>query len=429
MQGNGEGVAVGLFGFISGQFIDVIEWLDSTNETMVYRFERAGNEIKQGAKLIVRPGQVAVFVNEGHVADVFDAGTHELYTRNLPILSTLQAWPYGFNSPFKAEVYFFSTRAFTNLKWGTSNPITLRDPEFGPVRLRAFGSYAMRVVDPKTMLEKLVSTDGLFQVDEISNQIRNILVSGFATWIGRSGIPVLDLAGQYEQLSDTIRQALQGSIREYGLELSQMLIENISLPPEVEKVLDKRTSMGILGNLQDYTQFQAAQAIEASAQNPGGGNPGMDFGVGMAMGQQLINAMQPAASPAAPSAPAGPPPLPAQWYVSQSGQSQGPLTLDQVRQQSMTADTMVWRAGMANWMRAGEVPELASRLHSQPEWWYVGADQQRQGPFTLAQLVQQGIQSSTYLWRQGMENWVPAQQVPEVASQIASGPPPLPPLP
>jgi membrane protease subunit (stomatin/prohibitin family) len=184
---------VGLFDKISSQFIDIIEWLDSTNDTITYRFERYNNEIKMGAKLTVRPGQVAVFVNEGQVADVFQPGMYELSTRNLPILSTLQGWKYGFNSPFKAEVYFFNTKAFTNLKWGTSNPLTIRDPELGPVRLRAYGTYNVKVADPAELLQQLVSTDGLFQVDEVSDHLRNMIVSAFATWVGRGKSPCLTL--------------------------------------------------------------------------------------------------------------------------------------------------------------------------------------------------------------------------------------------
>ncbi len=355
--------------FFRGQFIDVIEWLDQTNDTLVYRFERRNNEIKQGAKLIVRPGQQAVFVNEGHAADLFDQGTHQLYTRNLPILSTLKAWPYGFNSPFKAEVYFFSTRIFTDLKWGTPNPITLRDPEFGPVRLRSFGSYAIRVIDARKMLEELVSTDGLFQTDEITHQLRNMIVSAFATWLGQARIPVLDLAAQYGQLGEQVRQAIQPNIQQFGLELTQLLIENISLPQEVEAALDKRTSMGILGNMQQYAQFQAANAIETSAQT-GGGNPALDFGVGIAMGQQLVNAMQPQTPPAAPpqsaTPPPPPPPAPPIWYFSRNGQTSGPFSVDQLLQQGIASDTYVWHQGLSGWQRAGEIPDIANRLGMMP---------------------------------------------------------------
>lgn len=342
-----------VFNVFRGQLIDVIEWLDKTNNTMVYRFERFNNEIKQGAKLIVRPGQMAVLVNEGQVADVFGEGTYELYTRNLPILSTLMAWPHGFNSPFKAEVYFFSTRNFTHLKWGTQNPITLRDKDFGAVRVRAFGTYALRIQDPRAMLEQLVSTDGLFQVEEISHQIRNEIVSSFASWLGRSQIPVLDLAAQYRELGNKVRAEIQPDLERWGIELTQLLIESISLPPEVEKVLDKRTSMGILGDMPQYAQFQAAHAIETIAQKPGASHPAVDWGMGLAMGQQIAQSMPP------------PPPV-VQWHLSRHGQTLGPFSLDQLLQQGLTPDTYVWKAGMASWARAAEVPELAQRLSPLP---------------------------------------------------------------
>jgi membrane protease subunit (stomatin/prohibitin family) len=356
---------MGLFDKIRSEFIDIIEWLDNSNDTIAYRFERFQNEIKMGARLTVRPGQKAVFVNEGQVADVFEPGLHELSTRNLPILTTLQGWPFGFNSPFKAEVYFFNTRIFTNLKWGTSNPILVRDAELGPVRLRAFGSYNIRVADPRRLLEELISTDGLFQVDEISDQIRNMIITSFANTAGSSQIPLLDLASRYGELGDTIRQAMLPEMQNFGLNLTLLLIENVSLPPEVETALDKRASMGIIGNLQQYAQFQAANAIEASANNPnGGGTPALDFGVGIAMGQQLMGAFNPqgvAASPAAPP----PPPL-AQWYLSRDGQTFGPFAPNQLLQNGMTPETYVWQAGMAEWQRAQEVSAMASFLQSVP---------------------------------------------------------------
>jgi membrane protease subunit (stomatin/prohibitin family) len=357
---------MGLGNISRGQLIDVIEWLDNTNDTMVYRFERFNNEIKQGAKLIVRPGQMAVFVNEGQVADVFQEGTYELYTRNLPILSTLKAWSYGFNSPFKAEVYFFSTRNFTNLKWGTQNPIILRDAEFGSVRVRAFGSYAMKVKDPQNMLQNLVSTDGLFKVNEISNQIRAEIVSSFTAWLGKTKLPLLDLASQFRDLGAKIRTDIQPDIDRYGLELTQLVIENVSLPPELEAVLDKRISMGILGDMNQYTQYQAANAIAAMAENPRASNPAVDWSVGMAMGQRLASSLGPV-QPPQPSPATPPPPPPAElWHVSRNGQSFGPFSLEQLLQQGLTLDTYVWKAGMAAWAKAAEVPELASRLRMMP---------------------------------------------------------------
>jgi membrane protease subunit (stomatin/prohibitin family) len=354
---------MGLFEKLKGEFIDIVEWLDNTNDTIAYRFPRYNNEIKTGAKLVVRPGQKAVFVNEGQVADAFVPGTYDLTTQNLPILSTLQGWKYGFNSPFKAEVYFFNTKIFTNLKWGTANPITVRDPELGPVRLRAFGSYNIRVAEPAHLLEQLVSTDGLFQVEEISDQIRNMILTAFATWIGSARIPLFDFAARYAELGETIRTAMQTDMQQFGLQLTQLLIENVSLPPEVEAALDKRASIGIIGNMQQYAQYQAANAIEASANNPGGGAPALDFGVGLAMGQQLVNAMQtPAQTPVQPAAsPAAPPPPPAavQWFISRDGQNFGPFALNQLLQNGLTAQTYVWREGMSGWEIAQQVPEVA----------------------------------------------------------------------
>lgn len=356
------------------QLLDLIEWLDNTSDTMVYRFERYNNEIKQGAKLIVRPGQMAVFVNEGQVADVFQEGTFELYTRNLPILSNLKAWAYGFNSPFKAEVYFFSTRNFTNLKWGTQSPIILRDAEFGSVRVRAFGSYSMKVKDPQNMLQQLVSTDGLFKVNEISNQIRAEIISSFTAWVGKTKLPLIDLASQFRDLGTKIRTEIQPDIDRFGLELTQLLIENVSLPPELEEVLDKRIKMGILGDMNQYAQYQTANAIETVMTNPRANHPAVDWSVGIAMGQRLANSLGPVQPPqqpqqvgfVTPMMTPPPPPGAELWHFSRNGQTFGPLPVEQLLQQGLTADTYVWRAGMPAWVRMGEVPELASRLSMMP---------------------------------------------------------------
>jgi membrane protease subunit (stomatin/prohibitin family) len=359
---------------IGGEFIDIIEWLDTTQDTIAYRFERFQNEIKMGAQLTVRPGQVAVFVNEGTVADEFGPGRYRLETQNMPILTTLKGWPYGFNSPFKAEVIFFNTKVFTNLKWGTSNPITIRDPELGPVRLRAYGSYAIRVANARLLLEELVSTDGLYQTDEISDHIRNMILSSFASWVGRDQTPVFDLAANFQTMGEQVRQVMQTEMEPFGLELRQLLIENISLPPEVEAALDKRASIGLLGNMQQYTQYQAANAVEKSAENPAGGNPGLDFGVGIAMGQKLAGAMNaPAPAPVGPPAQpqpaptAGPPPpMPAaSWYITRDGQNLGPYSREQLIPNGLTADTFVWRAGLEGWQPANTVAELQS-LFSPP---------------------------------------------------------------
>jgi len=357
---------------LMGEFIDVIEFTDSSNNTLVWRFERHGNEIKNGAQLTVRESQVAVFVNEGKIADIFGPGMYTLETKNLPILSTLKGWVHGFKSPFKAEVYFVNTRRFTDLKWGTKNPITMRDAEFGAVRLRAFGSYVMRVVDPGTFVREIVGTDDHFTTEEVSEQLRNMVVARLPQILAESGIPMLDMAGNQEQFGQFIANKLKPEFMGMGLELVQLLIENLSLPPAVEQALDKRTQMGVLGDLSKYQQFQAAEALAAAAQAPGGAAAqGMGLGMGMAMAGQMAGMMNPGAGSAQPAA-AAPPPLPqeASYHVAVNGQQQGPFPLAQLGQMAsqgkFTRDSLVWTAGMAAWAKAGEVPALASVFASLP---------------------------------------------------------------
>src|SRR5947209_13450307 len=298
---------MGIFDAIKHQLIDIIEWNDDTRDTLVWRFPRFQDEIKNGAKLVVRESQVAAFVSEGQLADVFQPGTYTLETQNMPILSTLKGWKYGFNSPFKAEVYFISTRQWTDLKWGTQNPVMVRDPEFGPVRLRAFGTYAMRVSDPGTFLKQLVATDPSFETFDVANQLRNMIVSRFVDVVGQAKMPVLELAGNYEKLGKLAQDRLSAEVAAMGMTLTQFYIENISLPPEVEQALDTRTKMGVLGNLDQFAKYQTAEAIRDAAQNPGGlAGAGVGIGAGVAIGQQMAGAL----SGAAPSAGSGPPPLP-----------------------------------------------------------------------------------------------------------------------
>ena len=218
---------MGLFSRLFSEFIDVIEWTDDSSDTMVYRFERYGNEIKYGAKLIVRESQVAVFVNEGEVADVLSPGTYALETKNLPVLTTLQYWDHGFNSPFKAEVYFINTRRFTDLKWGTKQPLMIRDAEFGGMRIRAFGTYSVRVTDATRFIREIAGTEGVFTTDEISNQLRNLITSRFATIVGATNVPVLDMAANYDQMGELLTRRIGPEFGEYGLELTKVLVENI----------------------------------------------------------------------------------------------------------------------------------------------------------------------------------------------------------
>ncbi|MBX7134714.1 MAG: SPFH domain-containing protein [Fimbriimonadaceae bacterium] len=349
---------------IKGEFIDIIQWTDDSQDTMVYRFERYGNQIKYGAQLTVRESQAAVFVNEGQIADVYRPGMYTLETQNMPILSTLKGWKYGFNSPFVAEVYFVNTKRFTNLKWGTMNPLMMRDPDFGMVRVRAFGTYEMRVIDPAAFLREIVGTDGSFTTDEISEQIRNHIVSNFATTIGEAKIPVLDLVAQYQTMGKMLTDKIAPHLAQYGIELTAMLIENISLPPEVEEAIDKRSSMGAVGNLQAYTQFQTANAIEDAANNPGMAGGTMAMGAGFAMANQMSQSMAPPQQQAQPAA--APPPVPQEvaFFVAVNGQQTGPFPISALKQQAaartLTPESLVWKAGMAQWLAAGQVPELAS---------------------------------------------------------------------
>lgn len=358
---------MGLFDKLKGELIDIVEWLDDSSDTMVYRFERYGNEIKTGAKLTVRESQSAVFINEGKLADVFQPGMYELTTENLPVLSTLKGWAHGFNSPFKAEVYFVNTKRFPDLKWGTQNPVMLRDAEFGPIRLRAFGSYSIRVTDPATFLREIVGTDGDFTKDEVVEQLRNIVVSRFTDALGESKIAALDLASNYDELGKFMEEKISGEFGEYGLELVKLLVENISLPPAVEEALDKRSSMGILGNLNQYSQFQAANAMEAAAGNPNGtasGGIGMGMGFAMAnqMGQSMGNNQQQNQAPPA----GGPPPVPpsVSFFIAVNGQQTGPFDMNALKQKAasgeLTKESLVWKNGMAAWSAAGTVVELSS---------------------------------------------------------------------
>lgn len=287
---------------VTSQLIDVIEWTDSSSNTMVHRYDRNGKEIMMGAQLTVRESQVAVFVNEGKIADVFQPGRYELSTQNMPVLTALKSWKYGFNSPFQAEVYFINTKQFLDMKWGTSNPVMMRDSEFGMVRLRAFGIYSFRVTDPVVFLKEVFGTTELMTVEGVEGQIKRTVVSALSDIIAQSKIPALDLAANYDELGHFALNALSPRIAPLGLKLESFVIENISLPQEVEAAMDRRTSMGVVGDLNKYTQFQAAEAIRDAAQNEGGSaGMGMGMGAGMAMGQMMQGAMQAGQQPAAPA--------------------------------------------------------------------------------------------------------------------------------
>lgn len=361
---------------LMGELVDIVEWLDDTNDTLAYRFERYQNEIKYGAKLVVREGQVAVFVNEGQLADVFKPGTHTLTTQNLPILATLKGWKYGFNSPFKAEVYFCSTRKFTDLKWGTPGPAMMRDKDFGVVRATAFGLYAIRVKDAGTFVKDLVGTDNRFTLSEIQENLRGKIGLRIKEVMPELGIPVLDLEAKVTELGTRLRERLAAEFEGLGIELVEVQVQDIGLPEEVEKAMDKRGAMAAIGNLQAYAQYETASAIRDAANNPGGAaGAAVGLGAGVAMGAQMINAMGGqmglAGAPAAGGA-AMPPPIPGAiaFHVAVNGQQTGPFDLAALQQQAasggLTRASLVWKAGMAQWAAAGDVPELAALFANVP---------------------------------------------------------------
>ena len=360
---------------LRGELVDIVEWLDDSRDVMVWRFPRYQNEIKNGAKLVVRESQTAVFVDEGRIADVFKPGTYDLATKNLPILGTLKGWKYGFESPFKAEVYFVNTRLFPEFKWGTQNPVIVRDPELGPVRLRAFGSYAVRVVDPAAFLRELAGTDAMFKTEEVAEFLRNVVVGRMSNALGSSGIALLDLAGKLDLVGARLGDALNAECKTMGVEFAKFVVENVSLPPEVEQALDKRSQMGVLGDLGRYTQFQAANALEAAAKNPGGAaGAGMGLGAGVALGQAMAQGL--AAGSAGGHAggnAGGPPPLPggaAAVWLGVGGQRLGPFDAAglarEVAAGRLVPDTLCWHEGMAAWSAARTVPAVAALFGAGP---------------------------------------------------------------
>ena len=279
---------MGLFDYLKTQFLEIIQWEDDSRDTLSWRFPDQDKEIKRGAQLIVRESQVAQFIYVGQFGDTYGPGKHTLTTDNTPILSTLKGWKYGFESPFKADIYYVNTRLFTGNKWGTSNPIMMRDADFGIVRARAFGTYDFRVSDVKVFLKEVAGTDNHFRLDEFADTMRSRLVSVFTDALANAKIPVLDLASRYGELGAALLPLLNPILtQKYGLELGSFIIENVSLPPEVEQAIDKRSSMAAIGNLNDYVKLQMAEGLAKGGGGPGGAAAELAMGFGMA--QQMMN--------------------------------------------------------------------------------------------------------------------------------------------
>lgn len=344
---------------IRAEFVDIVEWIDDDRRTLAWRFPRYHNQIKQGAQLIVRPGQVALFVHRGKIADVFEPGTHRLETGNLPVLSTLQGWPYGFDSPFKAEVYFVATRQVTELRWGTPQPVLVRDPDFGPLRVRAFGTYTLRAVDARALVRELVGTSEHFEAAEIGVLLRGIIGSAFAELVATAGLSVVELTRHYGELSERLRTMVAARIDdEYGLAVPQLYIVNVSVPEEVERAIDARASLGMVGDVDLYRQYQLGKSTPVAAANPAGGLAAAGVGLGMGMAY---------AGQAAPPPVSGGARL---WHVASGGRTQGPWTAAQLTQSigrgEVTGDSLLWSAGMTDWTPARQVPELAGLFPPPP---------------------------------------------------------------
>jgi membrane protease subunit (stomatin/prohibitin family) len=284
--------------FLSKQFIDVIEWVEPEDGILGYRYPMQDREIQNGGKLTVRDSQMAVFVNEGRVADVFGPGLYTLNTNTLPILTYLMNWDKAFKSPFKSDLYFFSTRLQTNQHWGTPNPITIRDKEFGAIRVRAFGIYTYHIADPKVFYSKVSGTRDVYTVPDLEGQLRNTIVGRMTDTFANSQLPFLDMAGNQVALADKISSSLKPGFSELGLSLDSFVVENLSLPDELQKILDQRIGMNMVGDMGRYTQFEVAQSIPVAAANEGGGAAGLGagLGAGVAMGQAMMDALKKAGS-------------------------------------------------------------------------------------------------------------------------------------
>ncbi|WP_412478800.1 SPFH domain-containing protein [Azonexus sp. IMCC34839] len=287
-----------LMDFIKKQFIDILQWTEDADGTLAWRFPMAEMEIQNGASLTVRESQMAMFVNEGTVADVFAPGMYKLNTQTLPVLTYLKNWDKLFESPFKSDVYFFSTRTQLDQKWGTPNPITIRDKDFGIVRLRAFGIYSYHLTDPKLFYQKISGTRDTYTREELEGQLRNTLVAGMTDLFGESGVPFIDMAGNQDEFGKAMLAKAAPMFAEFGLSLDSLVVQNISLPEELQKVLDQKISMNMIGDMQRYTQYQVANSIPDAAKNEGGMaglgvGLGAGLGFGQMFGQNIANAMQP----------------------------------------------------------------------------------------------------------------------------------------
>ena len=357
---------------LSHEFIDIIEWLDYTDDTICHRFERYQNEIKNNAKLIVREGQVAVLINEGQLADVYEPGTYTLNTQNMPILTTLKGWKYGFDSPFKVEVYFVNTHLFTDEKWGTKNPITLSDDRFGLVEIRAFGTYAYRIDDAGKFIIDIVGTDNNFTNFEINEHLKSLIATRFTDTVGEANLPIELYAANTTELSETCKEVMNPEFLSVGISLEKFFIENVSMPEDLKKEIFEYSRIDKI-DLDKLTKFKTAKAIEAAAKNEGGtAGAGMGMGMGFVLAQQMGGLMSPqmGGQQQIPMQQGGltPPPMPVavHYFYAANGQQAGPVTIEQLKalfaNRTVNKDSLVWKQGMANWTTLKDVEELKTFL-------------------------------------------------------------------
>ncbi len=427
------------------QLLEVIDWTDDTRDTLVYRYPTFNQAITDKSKVVVREGQVCVFVAEGQLSEVFEPGTHTLDTNNAPIMRFFQSIVYKLEEPYKGDIYFMNTRQFMDNGWGTSSPLMMRDAEFGPVRLRAHGIFSYRITNPATFLRQVVGTDGLFTTDEINGQLKRKLQGSLAQVVGQSQLAVLDLASNYQNLGDQLRDTMNpGFVESYGITLTDFTIQSITLPAEVEKALDSRTKMGVLGDMGTYTQMKAADAIETAAANPGVGGVGASMGVGFGLGNQIGQTMaQAGTAPAAPAAaPATPPPAPSlsQFHYAGPGGQSGPHGVEEVVRRVVAepdARHVVWQAGWPSWKPASDVPEIAAQLPAVPPpppgaavYHYAGPDgQSKKSVGEIVAAIRQAPEAKHHVWQKGWAMWKPALDVEEIKQELEGDePPPPPPL-
>ncbi len=385
---------MGLLDKLKGELVDIIEWIDDSRSTLAWRFPRYQNEIKNGAQLIVREGQKAVFVYRGALADQFEPGHYELKSENLPIMSTLQGWKHGFDSPFRSEVYFINTRPVTDLRWGTPQPVTVRDPDFKMVQIRANGLCVVKIADVEIFLKEVIGTDSAVEADEIAELLRRVISMAFSDMVLETGLGAIDLQGQQVSLSGKLAEFVQERVDdEFGLEIPEMTM-NISLPDEITQAMTRGVAKGVEASgfvenvdLNKYQQAQAADAMLAAAENEGGSVMGdmMQMGMGAVMAGQMAQSMpgmggnqqgapqqQHAAPAPAPVAAPAPPPLPGQtmYHVDHGGQSGGPYNMAQmqagIQNGQVAGQTLVWAHGMAGWVAAQTVPELQAMFAAPP---------------------------------------------------------------